>query len=284
MPPFATTFLFTPAHDARKVSGALASSADAVILDLEDSVPPAQKAEARAAIAALVASHPADPSTEIWVRVNAAGPDFDADVSELPVSLLAGVVLPKAEDPARIEALAAAGAKRVLLLVESAAGLHDLERLARASPIVERVAIGTFDLALDLRLLAVDDPDQSELMWHIRSQIVIESRRLGLGPPVDGVYGRPSDEEGLRTACARAHRMGFAAKLLIHPKQIAVTRAEFGIAPNDLAEAKRIVAAYGQALASGIGAITVNGRLVDRPVFERARVLLDLAGEMNRGE
>lgn len=283
MPLFATTFLFAPAHDVRKVTRALTSGADAVILDLEDSVPPAQKAEARAAIATLLASKP-DPSTEIWVRVNAAGPDFDADVSQIPVSMLTGVVLPKAEDPERIGALAAAGVRRALLLVESAAGLHDLERLARASPIVERVAIGTFDLALDLRLLAVDDPDQSELMWHIRSQIVIESRRLGLGPPVDGVYGSPSDEDGLRAACARAHRMGFGAKLLIHPKQIAVTRAEFGIAPNDLAEARHIVSAYGQALASGLGAITVNGRLVDRPVFERARVLLDLAGEMNRGE
>src|SRR5262245_20812771 len=122
MPLPAATFLFAPAHEARKVAGALASGADAAILDIEDSVPPGRKTEARAAVAAALAQR-GEGAAEAWVRVNAAGPDFDADVAEVPLADAAGVVLPKAEEPARVAALAAAGARRALLLIESAAGL-----------------------------------------------------------------------------------------------------------------------------------------------------------------
>lgn len=279
----AACFLFAPATDGRKVASALRSGADAVILDLEGSIPPGSKAAARASIArAVVPEQTGSKQTgsvpEVWVRVNVGGPDFDADVAGIDWSSVTGVVLPRAEDPERVRALAAAGAARALLLIESAVGVHAMERLARSSPIVERLAIGTYDLALDLGLLTVSNPDESELMWQVRGQMVLESRRLSLRQPVDGVYGELFDAEGLRAACVRAHRLGFGGKLLVHPRQIEVARSVFCLDPAAVEDARQIVESYDRAAADGRGAISLNGRLVDQPMVERAKALLARAG------
>ena len=270
----AVTYLFVPANDARKVEKALASGSDAVILDLEDSVPQSDKEAARQAVAGLLQSRPLPGGVEIWVRVNGPGTaHFREDVDGVPWDRVHGAVLPKAEEPEAIEALTLAGARRVLPLVESVQGLAGLARLA-AVPGVERAAIGTWDLALDLGLVAVDDPDESELIWQLRGQMVVESRRLGLRAPVDGIYANFQDDEGLREVCRRAMRMGFGGKLLIHPRQIPVARAVFGPDPEALAFAREVVAAYEQAVREGRGAVQVRGRAVDRPMVERARALL----------
>lgn len=274
----ATTYLFVPAHDSRKVDRALRSGSGAVILDLEDAVPDEEKGRARLAVAGLLAGRglPAGRAgTEVWVRVNGfQGPHFAEDTASVDWSLVAGAVLPKAEDPRAVAALESAGARRVFLLIESVAGFASLPSMAGAGSRVERIAVGTWDLALDLGLVAVEDPDESDLIWQMRGHAVIESRRLGLRPPIDGIYARFQNDDGLRRACQRALRMGFGGKLLIHPRQIPVAREVFTPDPAAVEHAREVVAAYQVALREGRGAVQVRGQAVDRPVVERAMALL----------
>ena len=272
----AITYLFVPAHEDRKVEKALLSEADAVILDLEDSVPDSEKDNARGAIARWLDWPRRDAEcSEIWVRVNeAGGPHFARDVAVVPWHLVAGAVVPKAEDPQACEQLDAAGARKIILLVESVRGLAGVERLVATTRRVQGLAIGTFDLCCDLGLVTVDDPDDSELIWQIRGQLVIESRRLGLEAPIDGIFARLDDDDGLRRVCERVMRMGYGGKLLIHPGQIPVAASVFVPKSETLALARDVVAVYDAAMAAGRGAISVRGQLVDRPMVARARAML----------
>lgn len=305
----ATTYLFVPAHDARKVARALGSGSGAVILDLEDAVPEEEKERARQAVAELLArqrlplgfgglstgqqalsggegqmavdsprTSPAETvqrTTELWIRVNGfQGPYFAEDVASVDWSRATGAVIPKAEDPSAVAALEAAGVRRILLLIESVAGFAALPSMVGVGSRVERIAVGTWDLALDLGLVAVDDPDESDLIWQMRGHAVIESRRLGLRPPIDGIYARFQDDNGLREACRRALRIGFGGKLLIHPRQIAVAQSVFTPDTAAVESAHEVVAAYKKALREGRGAVQVRGQAVDKPVVERALALL----------
>ncbi len=278
----AFTYLFAPANNERKLEKALGSGSDAVIIDLEDSVPDTEKEAARQQAARLLRQHGPLPGPQLWVRVNGASTsEFSLDVEAIPWDRAYGAVLPKAEDPGAVRLLSGHGVRRVLLLIESVAGMGRLPDLVAAAPVVLRAALGTWDMALDLGLVAVDDPDESELMWQLRGQLVVESRRLGLAPPVDGIYARFNDDEGLQSVCRRALRMGFAGKLLIHPRQIPVARAVFGPDPEAVEFAREVVSAYEQAVREGRGAVQVRGRAVDRPMVERAKALLARWGQGN---
>jgi citrate lyase beta subunit len=266
------TYLFVPATEDRKVAKAMQSEADAVILDLEDSIADDMKDSARDHLAGyLRASQPA-ARPQVWVRVNSNEPIFTADVKAIPWDKVYGAVLPKAENAKSIHRLRGAGVKRVLPIVESANGFSALARLVEAGN-VERFAIGTWDLAIDIGIVAVR-PDDSELIWQLRGDLVLASRQLDLPPPVDGVHAQFDDDEGLRTLSERAHRMGFTAKLLIHPRQIPIVNAV--LRPDDrvLEHARAVVHIYEDAIRAGRGAVQLNGEMVDRPVVERARALL----------
>lgn len=273
------TYLFAPAHESRKVTHAIASGSDAVILDLEDSVPDDQKDTARRMVREWIGTAPQPGEKEIWVRVNAGGSALAADIAAIDWSKVTGAVVPKSERPEPLEHLRAAGARRLLPLIESIAGLDGLARLAGAGGI-ERVAIGTWDLMLDLRLLTVADPDESELIWRLRGDLAIASRRLGLRPPVDGVYARLDDEAGLRSACERALRFGYAGKLLIHPRQIGIAQSVFAAREEDLKWAREVIAAFQRANVEGLGAIRLKDQMHDAPMLERARAILK--GEASR--
>lgn len=271
----AVSYLFVPAHEDRKVAKALASGADAIILDLEDAVPEALKDQARAAVNRTLGEAQQTAGPQLWVRVNdSRSAHFAADLEQTNWRRAHGAILPKAEDPGAVVALAQAGVARILLLVESVAGLAALSDLVRESERVERLAVGTWDLSLNLGLVSVDDPDDSELIWHLRCELVVESRRLGLRAPIDGIYARIGDTQGLTDVCRRALRLGYAGKLLIHPGQIAAAHAVFAAAPQSVQRAREVVEAYEQAEREGRGALQVGGRLVDRPVVERARAIL----------
>ncbi len=270
----AVTYLFAPAHDERKGVKALASSADAVIFDLEDAVPDARKEEARSVLNRRLQESRAHAGPQRWVRVNDSRTrHFQEDIRSVEWRHAHGAVLPKAEDP---DAVAALGGQvsHLLLLVESVAGMAALDRMVGASSRVERVAVGTWDLSLDLGLFSVEDPDDSELMWHVRTQLVLESRRLQLLPPIDGIFANLGDPQGLRNVCGRVARLGYGGKLLIHPDQIAPVQAAFDAAPTALRQARQIVTAYEEAEREGRGAVRVGDRLVDRPMVERARAIL----------
>jgi citrate lyase subunit beta / citryl-CoA lyase len=268
------TYLFVPASDDRKVSKAMQSGADAVIIDLEDSIPDGLKEAARQQLRRHLSAMPArgPGSPEVWVRINSRDPEFRADVEGVDWQAVQGAVLPKAERPESIQTLLDAGAQRVLPIIESAAGFQFLDRLASAGSI-ERFAIGTFDLAIDLGIIHVS-ADESELIWQLRGELVLASRQLNLPSPVDGVHGQFTDDEGLLTLSRRAHSWGFGAKLLIHPRQISPVRDVFRPGDEALQHARDVVRAYDDAVSQGRGAVQLNGEMIDRPVVERARALL----------
>jgi len=261
----ARSYLFVPGDRPERFEKALGSAADAVVVDLEDAVAPPAKAAARDAVAALLAA--GVEADRIVVRINdEATPWFDADLALLRHGRARTVMLPKAE---RVETIArvraACPAIAVLPLVESARGVLAAEALAAADG-VQRLVFGTIDYALDMDL-------QGPLATTVgldaaASRLALASRAAGRLPPVAGVTVAIADESALRADMERALAHGFAAKLCIHPKQIAPLHALLTPSPDELARAQRVLAA---ADAAGGAAVQLDGRMVDKPVIERAR-------------
>ena len=264
----ARSYLFVPGDRPERFAKALASGADAVIVDLEDAVAPAVKNAARVWLAAWLDEGHGD----VVVRINAAGSEwFDADLALLARPGVAGVMLPKAErreDLARVRE--AAPATLLLPLIETAAGIDRLHEVA-AAPGVQRLAFGAIDLQLDLGI----EGDGDELLMY-RSQLVLASRLASLAAPVDGVCAAIDDPALLDAECLRARRFGFGAKLCIHPHQVAGVHAAFAPSPQQVAWATRVV----QAAAAAHGAaLAVDGEMVDTPVLHRAEAILRTAGQ-----
>lgn len=260
------SFLFVPGSRPDRFEKALAAGAHAVIVDLEDAVPPGEKDNARAALAAAL------PLAQlVLVRINAAAtPWFDDDVRLCRDAGVAGIVVPKAEDAAvigRIRAIVGANAA-LFPLIESARGMWHAAEVAR-TPGVARLLFGSIDFQLDLGL--TDD----DLVAY-RSQLVLVSRVAGLPAPVDGVTTAIDDAEALARDLERTRRLGFGGKLCIHPKQVEDVNAAFRPTPDEIAWAERIVAAMAEAAGA---AVAVDGRMVDRPVLLKAREILAAAGK-----
>ncbi len=259
------TYLFIPGDRPERFAKAMASGADAVIVDLEDAVAPAAKDRARSALSAwLGAGH-----GPVVVRINdAASSGFAADLAVAAHPGVTAIMLAKAEradDLGRVHAEAPQAA--LLPLIETAQGIDRLRELASAAG-VQRLVFGSIDFQLDLGIDGDDDDDELLLF---RSQIVLASRLAGLAAPVDGVSTAIDDAVAVGAATRRARRLGFGAKLCIHPRQLAAVQAGFAPGADELAWAERVVAAA--ASAAG-GAVAVDGRMVDRPVLLRAQALL----------
>ncbi|RJG02917.1 HpcH/HpaI aldolase/citrate lyase family protein [Noviherbaspirillum sedimenti] len=266
------SYLFVPADRPERFAKALASGADAVILDLEDAVAPAAKEGARAALAGWLAGLE-EAAPHLWIRINPSATAWhDADLALTARSAIGGVVLPKTEQASALRDVAArlAPGQRLLPLIESAAGLAGMRELARVER-VERLLFGSIDLQLDLGMQC--DEQESELA-HWRAELVLASRLAGIAPPVDGVTVALDDEAALEGAVARARRMGFGAKLCIHPRQVAGVNRGFLPGEKELGWASRVLAAVA---ASGGAAVAVDGKMVDAPVIALAQRLLQEA-------
>lgn len=265
------TYLFVPGHRPERYAKACAAGAGAVIVDLEDAVPPEAKVAAREALAAWLA-----PAQPVLVRINAAGTEwFDADLELCRRPGIAGIVLPKAEAVADIERIARhlPQAVPVLPLIETALGLWHAEAVARA-PQVQRLIFGAIDFQLDTGI-----EGEGEELLFARSRLVLVSRVCGLAAPVDGVSTAIDDVAAVAADARRARRLGFGAKLCIHPAQVAAVHSAFAPSPEEVERARRIVAA---AVAGG-AAVALDGRMVDLPVILKAReILARIASEPER--
>ena len=260
-PAIARTYLFVPGSRPERFAKALAAGAHAVIVDLEDAVAIADKERARAAVAAALPL-----AQSVLVRVNAAGtPWFDADVEMCRGPGIAGVVLPKAEDPAVVATIRARVGRDVAILplIETAAGLWNALDIARA-PGVARLLFGSIDFQVDLGL-------RDDELTTYRAQLVLVSRVAGIAAPVDGVTTAIDDADALARDVARARTLGFGGKLCIHPQQVAAVNAAFRPSADEVAWARRVVAA--DAAAHG-AAVAVDGKMVDRPVLLKAQEIL----------
>ena len=260
------SLLFVPASRPERYAKALGAGADAVIVDLEDAVAPADKDDARAALAAWL-----DPAHPVLVRINAADTQwFAADLELLARPGISGVVVPKAEHAGDVlTASCAGGGLPVLPLVESALGFGQRLALAHADH-VERLIFGHIDFQADLDMRCSED----ELL-PFRVALVLASRLAGIAAPIDGVTTAIDDADLLQADALRARRLGFGGKLCIHPRQVAAVNRCFAPSEDEIAWARRVIAADA---ASGGAAVAVDGKMVDRPVVLRAQAILAEAG------
>lgn len=273
------SYLFVPGDRPERFGKALASIADAVVVDLEDAVLPAAKAAARAAVAAWFASGAISEANadadaaRVVVRINdESTPWFDDDLALLRDAGVRTVMLPKAERTATIaRLLAACPGRAVLPLIETARGVLAAEVLA-ATEGVQRLVFGTIDFALDMDL---QGPLADTLgLDAAAARLALASRAFGLPPPVAGVTLAIDDIARLQADIDRARAHGFSAKLCIHPRQLAPLHARLAPDADELAWAERVLTA---AQAAAGGAVQIDGRMVDRPVIERARRIVQRA-------
>lgn len=260
------TFLFVPANRPERIAKALASGADAVIVDLEDAVAPEAKDAARQALAAWLRT--ADTQQSVLVRVNGADtPWHEADLELCRAPGVAAVMLPKAEAATDIAYAHAATGLPILPIIESATGVQHVLPIAQ-TPGCARLVFGKLDLAIDLGLEPTDDDREEQVFQAYRAQLVLASRLARLASPVDGVFTALDDNLGLAAYARRARRDGFGALLLIHPCQVVTVALALAPAVQELAWARRVMAATMEA--SGNAAV-VDGRMIDAPVIARAR-------------
>lgn len=275
------SWMFVPGNNRRRLEKVRELAADVIIYDLEDAVPLQEKASARDMVRQAVQENGSRPQ---YVRVNdPTTPFYLDDLYGLIGHGLTGIVLPKAANRQQILAVEAhltqlenhgnlpCGSMEIVPLIETASGLYHAYDIASASARVKRLAFGSVDFALDIGARLTREG--TELLFA-RSQLVVISRAAGIEPPIDAVFVDVKDAEGLRNDARLARQLGFQGKLVIHPDQIPIVHDAFSPTKEEIAEAKAVAAAFDEALASGSAAISVNGKLVDYPVAERAKRIL----------
>ncbi|WP_420042513.1 HpcH/HpaI aldolase/citrate lyase family protein [Bordetella genomosp. 13] len=272
MPSLLRTALFVPGTRPERIPKALASGADAVIVDLEDAVEHLAKDAAREALCDFLGTQ---PQARVWVRINdASTPWHDDDLRACRGrAAVAAILLPKTESQAHVRHAAQSGIP-IVPLIETACGVLNLAEIA-AAPGVARLSFGGLDYGVDLNLVPGTE-GEAALLDQARGQVLLHSRAAGLAAPLDGVYPDIQDIVGLRVAATRAHDMGFAGMMCIHPSQIAVVHDACKPAQAEVEWARRVVQAYRD---NAAGAFRLDGKMVDAPVVARARQVLERAGE-----
>ncbi len=280
------SFLFVPGSEEKKVAKAPSLGADAVILDLEDAVAPARKAEARTLIRTFLQAQEGQ-AIEWLIRLNGYHtPYFEAD---LAASVGAGpdaLVIPKVDSPEVLQLVDArlakaehtsalsAGSLKFFALVESARGILNAQAIATATSRLLGLMLGHVDLSADLGIHAGRAGEG--IVYHARCQLVLAARAAGVDA-VDTIYLNIQDHEGLQAEAAQAAALGFTGKLAIHPAQIPTIHEGFTPSAERILRAERILETWRQAAAEGRGVCTLDGELIEKPVVEAERRILERA-------
>lgn len=286
------TALFAPGIKERVMAKALESGADAVILDLEDSVPVASKPEARALIAKTIDAAAGSSSRAlIYVRVNAAKTGLLIDDLDAVVRPgLDAILLSKAENVEDVQQTATAiernesqhgmkqGSAEIILQIENALGVYNCFNLIKTSPRVGATCFGSArdgDLQTDLG--CAWSIEGTELLYA-RSKVLLDTRAAGSHiHPLDGVFSDLNDELGLIADSHLSARLGYIGRTVIHPKQIAPVKSAYAVPAGELAYYQKVAAEFAAAEMAGTAAIVVEGKLVDYAMAQRARRVLELA-------
>ena len=286
--PLPRSFLFVPANREKFLEKSLGLPADALLFDLEDSVPAAEKENARAGVKAYA---PKVSGPEVWVRLNGLETGFaEADLDAvIGVKNLAGVFLPKAETRdeairldgmiAKLEAARqlANGATRVVLSIESALGVLNAYDMTRGTGRVVSTVFGGAqdgDLNTDLGCTwSIDGPE----MLHARCHMLMCARAARFESPLDGVFANVRDPEGFEKDTALSRRLGFRGRQLIHPSQIEPCNRLYAPSQMELDYYSRVLEAFDRAVAQGNASTTVDGRMIDEAMAKAARRALDQA-------
>lgn len=274
------SLLFIPATSATFLEKAHERGADAVIVDLEDAIHPARKDEARALAGPAVQSLAARGLT-VLLRVNAERSQWLADLDAAPLRALAGLMLPKVESAAQVHAFAEAVAEReralgiaeprqIAALVESPLGVLRAAEIAEANAPLAALGFGAEDYCAHMGL----PPGPDALRWPAQ-QLVVAARAHGLAcwGLADSI-AEVADLGRLKKSIAEARALGFTGSVAIHPKQVPLFNEGFSPSAEERAWARRVTEAAAAASAAGLGAVLLDGRMIDKPVVERAfRVL-----------
>jgi len=262
------SYLFAPGHNEKLLGKVFDAGADAVMLDLEDAVPPEHKETARRLVAEILVDHPA------WVRVNAAGTDWCAADLRSVGQVAYGIRIPKAESAADVRWVAErAPGKPIICAIESARGVLAAYEIASVAG-VRHLALGGVDLQKDLHA-----GNGNLQTLYVRSHLVVASRAAGLEPPIDSVYPRLDDDAGLREQAEFARSLGFFGKSAIHPRQLPILHEVFSPGAEVVAWAREVVDAF--TAAGGAALRLPSGEFVDLPVADRARRVLELAAAVS---
>ena len=271
--PLIRSFLYVPGDRADRIGKALDAGADAILIDLEDSVALSAKEAARHVAVDCLSSRSGE-GPAVWVRIN-TGEIGRADAAALATdaACLGGVVLAKCDDPDWLDEIASMISSSIPLspLIESALGLRRLDVLC-AHPRVTQCHVGEIDLLAELGAHADAAP---QLLGHAHAELLYASAAARILPPIGGVYTAFRDLEGFTADSARLAQLGFAGRPALHPSQVPVINAAFRPSADELETAAALVASYDEALARGQGAVSdEQGRMVDEAVVRRARQLL----------
>ena len=274
--------LFVPALSSRLIDGASSRGADAVQIDLEDAISPDRKEEARRVVPAAI-SHLSSGGGEVLVRINRPWRDAVRDLEAAVRPGLSAVTLPKTGGPADLAVVAelldelepehdvAAGSIGIVAQVETAAGLLAIMRAERFTRRLVAITLGPEDFALDLGV----EPTPANLLEPLRSCVLV-ARQAGVTPlGFARTIGDYEDLPALGRSIREAREIGLTGAFCVHPKQVNVLNAEFSPSPSDLARAKIVVELFEGARASGLGVVAHQGKMIDKPVYERARRLLE---------
>jgi citrate lyase subunit beta/citryl-CoA lyase len=276
------SLLYVPADSPRKLASARNLRPDALIFDLEDAVPLDRKVEARGSIATEL-QHAAALSAKIFVRVNRFGSPFlDDDLRAAVRSQVYGIVLPKCNDASEV-ALAhetildlekrsgmQEGSAKLILMIETARGVAQTHKLARASSRTVALTFGAEDYCADMGIARTKTGDE---VTFARSLIALAAKANGL-EAIDGVFTDYKDGAGLFEETQRIKQIGFTGKTVIHPQQIDIVHKALAPSEEEIAWAKEVVGTFEKA---GAGVVVVRGKMIDEPVVTQARRILQLS-------
>jgi citrate lyase subunit beta / citryl-CoA lyase len=275
------SMLFVPVTAQRFVDGAARRGADAIILDLEDAVAASEKERARTLVpeAAKIVSR---GGADVVVRLNRPLRMTVRDLEAVIGPGVHAVALPKAESPEHVQLVAEIigeleaergiplGTTKMLAMVETCSAFFRINEIAKASPRLVALNLGAEDFATAAGMLP-----EAEGLFMPKQMCVFAARAAGIMPMgFVGTVAEFHDLEGFRATVRRSRRLGFVGASVIHPSQVQILNEEFRPAAPEVEHARRVVGAYDKALAEGVGAVTVDGKMIDVPVVERAKLLL----------
>ena len=281
------TLLFVPANQRRMLDKLNSLSADGFIFDLEDTVPAAEKSNARAMAKESIAKTSGDKS---WVRVNALPSGYLHEDLEEFVGLpgLAGFVVPKQDTPGDVAAIdrmltslevrkgLAPGITPIIVMIESASGVLFAHQIITAAKRVESVVYaGGEDGDMNVSLGAIWSSEGPEMML-VRQLTFVSAKAADIKYPLDGVYSNIKDLEGFKRDTTLSRRMGFRGRTVIHPSQIDAANAIYTPTAAEIDYARRVIKAFDEALARGTASTTVDGKLVDVAIAKTAGNILEL--------
>lgn len=275
------SLLFVPVLSEKFLRGAAGRGADAIQLDLEDAIPPADKETARAAVAPA-AKRLAAEGCEVVVRINRPWRMAVRDMEAAVGAHVCALTLPKVPDAGHVRAIAGVldelerergltpGHTRLIAMIETAEGVTNAETIAAAHPRLCGMIVGAEDLAVDMIMRPTPDA-----VRHANLRTLTAARAAGIAPlGFVGSLADFSDLDALRAQIAEARELGFSGAFAIHPAQVAVMNEGFSPSTAEVARAEALTAAFDQALAEGRGAFSFEGKMIDLPVIEQARAVL----------